>query len=248
MSKERVALVTGVASEIGMAVARELAKTCRVVIGLDGNGADNYELNAWCVKQGTLYVSGLVDVTSEKSVAAAYLAAVGPSGRLDIVAHCSEVTPPVGLSHSTEGMSLEEWNRVIDANLTSTFLVCREAISYLERNVGGRIITMSSDTARAVSAIAGSHYVSSKAGVAMFTKVLALELAESGIRVNCVAPGLSAATTAEGMDWSSYAKTVPLGRLGQPEDVALAVAFLASDASRFITGATLDVNGGKVML
>ena len=248
MLKERVALVTGVASGIGAAVVRELAKTCRAVIGLDGDGADSPELNAWCVELGTQYVPGRVDVTSEESVAVAYRAAVEPLGRLDIVVHCAEIAPSAGRSYPTEEMSLADWNGVLDANMTGTFLICRAAILHLERNGGGRIITMSSQAARFASVAAGSHYSASKAGVAAFTKVLALELAGSGITANCVAPGLTDATIAGGFDRSSYAKTVPLGRLGRPSDVAGVVAFFASDASRFITGATLDVNGGKVML
>jgi len=246
MSKERVALVTGVAGVIGAAVVRELAKTCRVVIGLDGNGADSPELNAWCVEHGKQYVPGQVDVTSEQSVATAYRATVEPLGRLDIVVHCAEMTPSASRSYPTEEMSLADWNAVLDANMTATFLICREAIPYLQRNGWGRIITIGSLAARVASVSSASHYSASKAGAAAFTKVLALELAPLGITVNCVAPGPAETKVAEGVDWSAYARTIPLRRLGRPTDVAGAVAFFASDAARFVTGATLDVNGGKV--
>lgn len=246
MSKERVALVTGVAGAIGAEVVRELAKTCRAVIGLNGNGADGPDLNAWCVENGTQYLPRHVDVTSEESVALAYRATVEPLGRLDIVVHCAEMTPSAGRSYPTEEMSLADWNAVLDANMRGTFLICREAIPHLERNGWGRIITIGSLTARVASVSSGSHYSASKAGVAAFAKVLALELAPLGITVNCVAPGPSETKAAEGVDWSAYARTIPLRRLGRPADVAGAVAFFASDAARFVTGATLDVNGGKV--
>ena len=248
MSKERVALVTGAASAIGTEVVRELAKTCRVVIGLNGNGAGSPDLNAWCVENGTQYLPRHVDVTSEESVALAYRATVEPLGRLDIVVHCAEMTPSAGRSYPTEEMSLADWNSVLDANMTATFLICREAVPHLERNGWGRIITIGSLAARVASVSSGSHYSASKAGVAAFTKVLALELAPLGITVNCVAPGLTQTRMTSGSwDLEAFGKSVPLGRVGQALDIAEAVAFIASDAAEYVTGTTLDVNGGSFM-
>ena len=242
--RDRVALVTGAGSGIGAATARELAKVCRVVVGVDIAGADHAEVRAECEALGSSFVGVAADVSDEQSVAEAFQV-VEPLGRLDILVHCAGISLSAGRPRLTKLTVLEDWNRLIAVNLTGTFLVCRAAIPHLRRNGWGRIVTIGSQTARSATASASAHYAASKAGVIAFTRVLALELAPLGITVNCVAPGLTQTRMTSAWDLSAYAKLVPLGRVGQALDVAEAVAFIVSDAAEYITGTTLDVNGGS---
>lgn len=246
VGRERVALVTGTGSGIGAATACELAKTCRVVVGVDISGADHAEVAAQCEALGASFVSVVADVSDEKSVAAAFQV-VEELGRLDILVHCAGVPLGAGRSRTAKLMVLEDWDRLIRINLTGSFLVCRAAVPHLKRNGWGRIVTIGSQTARIPTATTSALYAASKAGVIGFTRALALELAPLGITVNCVAPGLTQTRMASGWNLDAHAKLVPLGRMGQAAEVAEAVAFIASDAAAYITGTTLDVNGGTAM-
>jgi len=245
--KERVALVTGAGSGIGAATACELAKVCRSVIGVDIAGTDNAEVRARCDALGSSFVSVTADISNERSVAEAFQA-VDELGRLDILVNCAGIALSAGRPRSAKLTVLEDWNRVVAVNLTGTFLVCRAAIPHLRRNGWGRIVTIGSQTARVATASASAHYAASKAGVIAFTRVLALELAPLGITVNCVAPGLTRTRMTDGSwDLEAFGKSVPLGRVGQALDIAEAVAFITSDAAEYVTGSTLDVNGGSFM-
>lgn len=244
--RQRVALVIGGAGGIGAAVVSELASTCARIIVLDRGAVSHRALESACEERGARYMGLDANIADESSVNQAF-AEIGKGERLDIVVNSAGIAPTAGQLCTTEEMSLSDWQTVIDVNLTGTFLTCRAAIPLLKRNGWGRIVTMSSQTARLASAYVGAHYSASKLGIVALTRVLALELAESNITVNCVAPGLTATRMASGFDVDAYAKSVPLGRLGQPEDIAKAVGFLASDAAQYITGVTLDVNGGKFM-
>lgn len=150
----------------------------------------------------------------------------------------------------TSELSLEQWHHGLDANLTSVFLCAQRAMPAMKRGGWGRIITMSSYGART-----GGHpglltYVAAKAGLMGLTRALALELAPHRVTANCVVPSATATDMYEGLPKEMKAKIVaefPLGRVGTTADVANAVRFLASEASGFITGITLDVNGGLRM-
>jgi 3-oxoacyl-[acyl-carrier protein] reductase len=148
-----------------------------------------------------------------------------------------------------EKMQLSEWQRVLDVNLTGPFLFARAVAPLMMAQGTGCIINIASAAARTGGIAAGAHYVASKAGVVGLTKVLARDLASNGIRVNAIAPGRIAtemlAEVAIPAEWAEH--NVPLRRLGTSQDVAKAILFLASDAASYITGATLDVNGGWVM-
>lgn len=245
-TRQRVALVTGSSSGIGAAVAKELTRSCAAVIGLDRPGADHSDLAKACDASGARFHAIASDIADELSVAEAF-AEADQLGRLDIVVNSAGVSAPSDRPRATETMTLADWQRVIDVNLTGAFLVCRAAIPRLKRNGWGRIVTIGSQTARLPSREAGSAYSSSKAGVRMFTQVLALELAPFGITVNCVAPGLTRTRMTAAWDLARYAAGVPLGRVGEPEDLSGVVSFVVSDAASYITGATIDVNGGTFM-
>jgi 3-oxoacyl-[acyl-carrier protein] reductase len=143
-------------------------------------------------------------------------------------------------------MAVEEWDRVIETNLRGTFLTCQAAArSMVTGGRPGKIITMSSG-AHASARPGGSHYCASKAGVVMFTKTLAMELAEARINVNCIVPGYIQADGAAPDTAFNRAllQNIPWGRFGTPEDVAAIALFLASSAADYVTGEVLAVNGG----
>jgi len=144
----------------------------------------------------------------------------------------------------------DEWDDVLATNLRGTYYGCRVVGTALRERAAGRIVNLASDAAFAPSGRSGVHYAASKAGVVALTHRAATELAAHGVTVNAVAPaaidGPMVATVApERLE--AMLKTIPVGRLGRPEEVAAAVAYLASDAAAFVTGATLDVNGGMLM-
>jgi 3-oxoacyl-[acyl-carrier protein] reductase len=152
--------------------------------------------------------------------------------------------------HPIGEFPLDHWRAVIDANLTSTFLCCRAVIDLMKKQKSGAIVNISSDIG--FSGDAGrSAYAAAKAGIVGFSKTLALELAPFGARANVVAPGRIATkrvrATYSDAEWETAAKRIPLGHAGEPSDVAEAVAFLAGDSSRHMTGQTLHINGGRIM-
>lgn len=167
-------------------------------------------------------------------------------GQIDVL-----VTNSGGLIRrsSIEECSLELWNEALAVNLTSTFLSCQAVLPKMKKNGGGTIVTVSSLAAHDGGGAGSAHYASAKGGVLTFTKALAKEAAASGIRVNSVAPGLIATqfhdrfSTPEGR--AATVGRTPLGREGQPADVASVVLFLASDQSSFVTGEMIEVNGGQ---
>ena len=149
-------------------------------------------------------------------------------------------------------MSVEEWRTVIDDNLTSTFVTIQPFLAGMIERRAGSIVTMSSISGRFLDKKTQAAYAASKAGVAMFTRHLAIELGEHGIRANCVAPGTTMSERIEKLmdeEEIAYTKALsPLGVFGLPADTANATVFLLSDAARWLTGVTIDVNGGRVML
>jgi 3-oxoacyl-[acyl-carrier protein] reductase len=147
---------------------------------------------------------------------------------------------------------LEEWNAVVESNLTSTFLTLREFAPGMVDRGAGSIVTMASNAARFLDIKLTASYAAAKAGIAMLSRHAALELGEHGVRVNVLAPAtiLSERVKAN-MDeerLASIAEMSPLGTVGVPEDPAMAALFLASDSARWMTGVTLDVAGGRIMM
>lgn len=149
-------------------------------------------------------------------------------------------------------MTLEEWRTVLDDNLTSTFITVKAFLGGMLDRGSGSIVTMSSISARFLDKPTQAAYAAAKAGVIMFTRHLALEVGERGVRVNSVAPGTTMSERIERiMDEDAIERTKrlsPMNQMGMPEDSANATVFLLSEAARWLTGVTLDVNGGRVML
>jgi 3-oxoacyl-[acyl-carrier protein] reductase len=149
-------------------------------------------------------------------------------------------------------MELDEWRKVIDDNLTSTFIAVKAFLTGMLEREAGSIVTMSSISARILDKPTQAAYAASKAGVIQFTRHLALEVGEQGVRVNSVAPGTTMSERIERiMDEEAIEKTKrlsPMNLMGMPMDTAHATVFLLSDAARWLTGVTIDVNGGRVMM
>ncbi len=239
---ETVVAVTGAGSGIGLAIAQAFhAAGARVALGdLDGERA----ARAAAALGGVRVFCGVLDVRDASSVAAFFVAAEQALGPVTVAVANAGVFP----NCPVVDMPVAEWDRVMDTNLRGTFLTCQEAARRMtEAGRPGKIITISSG-AQASGRLGGAHYCASKAGIVMFTKVLAMELAAQRINVNCVAPGYIDTRpddTNKDPDFqNAMLRNIPWGRFGTPSEIAQAVLFLASDAAEYVTGELLAVNGG----
>lgn len=242
----RVALVTGAASGIGRATAVALANAGANLALLDIDDAALADTATQVESVGRRALPIRSDVSLAIQAQAAIVHAVETLGRLDILVNNAGIVYVGTVAEMTE----EDWDRVIAVNLKSVFLCCRAVIPIMHRERFGRIVNVSSLGARNGGIITGANYAASKGGVWSFTKALARELAHDGITVNCVMPGVIDTPMTQGHDRARMAaveRSVPVGRLGRPEDIAEAILFLVSEEASYITGATLDVNGGLRM-
>lgn len=240
----RTAFVTGASRGIGRACALELAKNgARVVLA----ARQREKLEEVAKEVRELGAEALVvemDLASAESIARAF-AAAKEFGPVHILVNNAGVTRDTLALR----MKLEDWEAVIRTNLTGSFLCAQQVLQGMMRERWGRIVNISSVVAEAGNP-GQSNYVASKAGMIGMTKSLALEMASRGITVNAVAPGFidtdMTSVLSDDLKTAILGK-VPLKRLGTPEDVAAAVAFLAGDGAAYITGHVLDVNGGLYM-
>ena len=241
----RVALVTGASQGIGRAVALELARTGATVALAARNEAKLAEVKAEIEAAGGKAESFALDVSSEDSIKSVAKEIVAKLGAVHILVNNAGVTKD-GL---VLRMKSADWNDVLNTNLTGAFLLTQALLQPMMKARWGRIVNITSvvgETGQAGQA----NYAASKAGMIGLTKSLAREFASRGITVNAVAPGyIETAMTAVLNDdqKNSMLSVVPLGRAGADADIASAVRFLASDDASYITGHTLDVNGGMYM-
>ena len=238
----RVSLVTGASRGIGRAIARELAAQGATVLC---GARDQEKLAATVaaiVADGGKALPVPLDVADRASVEAAFDAILKAHGRLDHLVNNAGITR----DNLVLRMKTEDWKDVLDTNLTGVFLCTQAALRPMLKQRAGRIVSVSS-----VVGLTGnpgqSNYAASKAGIVGFTKSVAREVASRAITVNAVAPGfvetdMTAAMTEKARE--AVTSLIPLGRVGQPEDVAAAVAFLVSDRAAYITGQVLSVDGG----
>ena len=239
--QHRVAVVTGAAQGIGNAIARRLAaEGARVaIIDIDESGASRAAAH---IGDDTLAVAA--DVSREEEVDRAFSQVIDKFGGLDILVNNAGI---VGSDTPVHDLQVDDWDRVLDINMKGTFLCSRAAVRHMIPKKSGVIVSMASISGKEGNANMAPYSVS-KAGVICFTKTLAKEMLEYGIRVNCVAPALIDSPLLEGMDPERVeflTSRIPMGRLGQPEEVAATILFLVSDQSTFTTGACFDVSGGR---
>jgi len=247
--KDKVALVTGAASGIGRATAalfgREGAKV--MCADLDAEGAE--QVARQIADSGGEAASVQADVSVAADVERMVRATVERWGRLDVLVNNAGIYFILPLTQVPE----EEWDRLIDINLKGVYLGCKYAIPQMVSQGKGVIVNTAS-IAGLRGAANWTTYCASKGGVVQLTKALAMELARLNIRVNCVCPGIidtgmfDQAVSMSGADKGELAASIgqahPMGRIGQPEEVAAAILFLASDDASFITGVPLSVDGG----
>jgi len=242
----KVAMVTGASRGIGRSVAIALAKAgAKVIINYAGNVAAAQEVKDIIEAAGGQSIIVQADVASDEAVGAMVKETMDTFGQIDILVNNAGITRDNLLMRMKEG----DWDAVMNTNLKGVF-VCTKAVSrVMMKQKSGKIINMTSVVG--IMGNAGqSNYAAAKAGVIGFTKSMAKELATRGITVNAVAPGfintdMTAVLSEQLKD--ELATKIPVGRLGSPEDVAAAVLFLVSDAANYITGQTLNVDGGMVM-
>jgi NAD(P)-dependent dehydrogenase (short-subunit alcohol dehydrogenase family) len=239
----QAAVVTGADRGIGRAIAMALARQgCRVAINYVGTPEHAEDAVRELTASGVEALAVNGDVRRAADVTAMVDATVRRFGRLDVLVNNAAVQTEGSFVDVTE----DEWDLVIDTNLKGCFLCTQAAARQMMRAGGGSIVNIGSGC-NYVPFPALVAYTASKGGIEMLTKVAAVSLAPHQIRVNCVAPGaiLTERTSTELPDYAGqFAAITPMGRVGMPEDVADAVVFLASPASRFITGQTIGVDGG----
>jgi 3-oxoacyl-[acyl-carrier protein] reductase len=251
LTQMKIALVTGAAQGIGLSIADRLANEGMMVL-MTGLQEEKLEQEAYRLKKEGKKVEGFrLDVGSESDIIDTFSRVKELYGRLDILVNNAGISPKKdGRSATILQTSLEEWNQVMAVNLTGPFLCVREALPLMMQNNWGRIINISSQAGRTFSRVAGTHYSASKSGLIGFTRNLAAEYGEYGITANCVAPGRVVTPMVKAVSSEKneqFAKISAVRRLGEPEEVAAAVSFLCSEDAGYITGATLDVNGGMFM-
>ncbi|MYE19971.1 MAG: SDR family oxidoreductase [Rhodospirillales bacterium] len=237
--KGRVAVVTGAASGIGRATAKRL--------GADGAALELWDAAAEGLAETADSTGGtatVLSVADDDAVAAAAAAATERHGRVDILVNCAGIAGDIAPVAEADPA---EWRRVIEVNLTGTFLCCRAVVPHMVRSGYGRIVNIASVAGKEGNPNA-AHYSASKAGVITFTRALGKEVAGSGVLVNCITPAVID-TAILGQVTEAQVKymveRIPLGRMGQPEEVAALIAWLSSEDCSFSTAAAFDLSGGR---
>jgi 3-oxoacyl-[acyl-carrier protein] reductase len=241
----RIALVTGASQGIGRACALKLAAAGAAVAVAARNQEKLNELVQQITSLGGKAAAFSMDVAEEEQIKSTFKAALAQFGKIDILVNNAGITR----DQLVMRMKRADWDAVLNTNLTSAYLCTQQVMSSMLKQRWGRIVNITSVFGQMGQA-GQANYASSKAGLIGLTMAIAREVGSRNITCNAVAPGFieTAMTSTLGEDFKQMAiKNIPLGRVGSPEDVASAVAFLASDEASYITGHVLSVNGGMLM-
>ncbi|HBT49759.1 MAG: 3-oxoacyl-[acyl-carrier-protein] reductase [Caldanaerobacter subterraneus] len=242
----KIAIVTGGAKGIGKSIVLALSKVGATTVIADIDVNSGRELEA-CLKQKGLKVEFIeVDVSISESVNKMVKDVVEKYGKIDILVNNA------GILHDAQITDIDDatWDRVIRVNLTGVFYCCRAVVPHMIRQKYGKIINIASAGGKMGFPYAGVDYCASKGGIMALTRQLALQISKYGINVNAVAPGTTETELIKDRNEEQkkyIISRIPVGRMGRPEDTAAAVVFLASSGSDYITGETIDVNGGLYM-
>ena len=243
----QVAIVTGAGQGMGAAMAKLIAEEGGQVVVSDINQEKASVIADEISETETQALAIRADVTREKDVQAMVETTIEHYGTISILVNNAGILYPTRIEQITRA----EWDRVLEVNLTGTFLCSQAVLKTMKKNRYGRIVNMSSSAGRSVSTLGGAHYTAAKAGVLGLSRALAKEVAPFGITVNAICPGLidtemvQAECTPERI--SAYEASFPIPRLGRPDEIAQLMLFLATD-SAYITGASIDINGGDLMI
>ncbi|AMN43186.1 SDR family NAD(P)-dependent oxidoreductase [Rhodoplanes sp. Z2-YC6860] len=244
--QDKVIIITGAASGFGQAATRLLLKSKAKLVLADLNTQGLAAIAREASSAGVTFAECPLDVSSADETKAVVAQAVEKFGRIDGLLHFAGVID----IHSIEETTVAHWNRVININLLGTFLMAQAVSAVMKQQRQGRIVLTASDSARKGASISGPAYAASKGGVIALTRDLAMKLGPSGITVNAICPGIvqtpmvsnDAGIPAAALD-EVIART-PLGRLGEPEDMAGTAIMLLTEATKFINGEIVEVNGG----
>lgn len=243
----KIAIVTGGAGNIGQAVVERLAKDNYQIVILDMNQSAGDSVVGEFAKRNVNLDFHCANLSDEAAVKSTFAAIIAKQARVDLLVN---VAGGSFFRHKFEDFPLDHWRTIIDANLTATFLCCRAVTVLMKNQRAGAIVNISSDIAYS-GGENRSAYAAAKAGILGLTRTLALELAPDGVRVNAVAPGRIETAKVRSHysdeEWAKSNERIPLGHPGAVEDVAEAVAYLASNAAKHVTGQTMHVNGGRIM-
>ena len=243
----KIAVVTGGAGNIGQAVVERLAKDNYQIVVLDMDQESGATVVGDFAKRDIILDFHCANLSDESVVKTAFDSVFAKQGRVDLLVN---VAGGSFFRHKFEDFPLDHWRTIIDPNLTATFLCCRAVTVPMKHRRTGAIVNISSDIAYN-GGENRSAYAAAKAGILGLTRTLALELAPAGVRVNAVAPGRIETAKVRSHysdeEWQKSNERIPLGHPGAVEDVAEAVAYLASDAAKHVTGQTMHVNGGRIM-
>lgn len=248
----RTVIVTGAARGIGLAITQRFLQEEAQVVLCDTHEAGLQDVVRGMKPHSESVLPVVADISRDEDVRQLLDRTHQRFGPVSILVNNAGISPKhAGVKAPVAKMDMDEWRKVLDINLTGAFRCTQACLPDMRAGGWGRIVNIASQAGRTRSDIAGAHYAASKAGMMALARTVACEDGAAGITANSVAPGridTPMAQVAGAAINAEYLKRIPVGRLGTPDDVAAAVAFLASDEAGFITGVTLDVNGGSFMI